>query len=62
MVVSSGAALGLTFGKSHSSGRANVQYLTVTDFNEQVTTYIYYKKEAYNGNVKLFVDMVKSTL
>ena len=61
MVVQSGVALGLTFGKN-SSGLPNVQYLTMTDFNERVVSNVYYKKEAYSGNIKLFVDMIKATL
>lgn len=61
MVVTSGAALGLTFGKNNS-GLPNVQYLNVTDFNERVVSGIYYRKEAYNGNQKLFIDLIKQSI
>ena len=61
MVVQSGVAMGLTLGKN-SSSLPNVQYLTVTDFNEQVVSNLYYKREDYTGNIKLFVDMIKATL
>lgn len=56
----SGKALGLTLGNTTNSILPNVQYLDVTDFNKQITANLYYKKEAYAGAVKLFVDFIKS--
>lgn len=55
-----GGVFGLTMGNTTNSCLPNVQYLDISDFNEQITTKIYYKKEAYNGAVKLFVDFLKS--
>lgn len=60
MAVMSGACLGLTLGKSMSSSLPNVQYLTVSDFNEQIVSNVYYRKEDYSGNIRLFLDFIKS--
>ena len=61
IAVRSGTFLGLTFGSTMSSGLANVQYLSVSDFNEEVVSNVYYREEVYNGNIKLFLDFLKST-
>lgn len=61
IVVRSGACLGLTFGATMSSSLANVQYLSVSDFNEEIVSNVYYRQEVYDGNIKLFLDFLKST-
>ena len=60
MAVQSGTCLGLTMGTTMSSGLANVQYLSVSDFNEEIVSNVYYRQEIYDGNVKLFLDFLKS--
>lgn len=57
----SGACLGLNLGNTDTSGLPNVCYLKVTDFDERIISNIYYKKENYEGNIKLFLDLLKST-
>lgn len=61
IVVRSGACLGLTFGSTMSSSLANVQYLSVSDFNEEVVSNVYYRQEDYDGNIKLFLDLLKNS-
>lgn len=61
MAVQSGTCLGLTMGTTMSSGLANVQYLSVSDFNEEIVSNVYYRQEVYDGNIKLFLDFLKST-
>lgn len=60
MFLLSGNAFGTTLGNTTNSSLPNVQYLDITDFNEHVTTNLYYKKESCKGAVKLFVDFIKS--
>lgn len=60
--VLSGMGLGVTLGISTNSSLPNVQFLNVTDFNERFTSRIYYKSSAYFGNVKAFIDLVKTRL
>lgn len=60
LCVSSGAALGITLAGRHPSTLSNVEFLDVTDFNEQVVNYFHYKRSAYTDAVKLFVDFVKN--
>lgn len=55
-----GNVLGLTLGNTANSFLPGVQYLDVADFNKQITANLYYKKEAYTGAVKHFVDFIKS--
>ena len=61
MAVQAGTCLGLTMGTTISSGLANVQYLSVSDFDEEIVSNVYYREEVYNGNIKLFLDFLKST-
>lgn len=56
----SGGIFGLTLGNTTNSPLPNVQYLEISDFNEQITAKLYYKKQSYTGVVKLFVDFVKT--
>lgn len=62
MAVLSGTCLGLTMGKSVNSGLPNVQYLKVSDFDEQTVSNLYYRKEDYAGNRKLFIDFLKQSV
>lgn len=55
-----GGVFGLTMGNTTNSSLPNVQYLDVIDFNKQITTKLFYRKEDYKGAVKLFVDFLKS--
>ena len=55
-----GDCLGLTVGNEENSRLPGLQYLSVADFNETYQVNVYYKKENYAGNVKLFVDFLKN--
>lgn len=58
----SGVCLGLNLGRWDEESRtANTQFLSVTDFSEELSVSVYYKKEHYNGNIKLFLDLLKSS-
>ena len=50
--------MGIGIGRSHSPLLKN---LNVTDFNENYVVYAYFRKDAYYGNVKKFVDFLKSS-
>ena len=62
MALLSGTCLGLTLGKSMNSGMPNVQYLRVSDFDAYTVSNLYYRKEDYVGNRKLFVDFLKQSV
>ncbi len=62
MAVLSGNCLGLTTGNSTAINMPNIRYLNITDFNGSVVGSVYYKKEHYTGNVKLFLDFLKNNL
>lgn len=56
-----GVCLGLNLGRQDENSRtANTQFLTVMDFNEELVINVYYKKERYEGNIKLFVDFLNN--
>jgi DNA-binding transcriptional LysR family regulator len=61
LAVMSGTCLGLTYGNTMSSSLPNVQFLNVSDFNARTECDVYYKKENYSGNVKLFLDLLKNS-
>lgn len=57
------SGMGIAVGREKNDRDAaeeGVEYLDVTDFNERYTIYGYYKKESYYGNVKSFLDFLKS--
>ena len=57
----SGTALSVTLGgKQESSSLSETTYLDIVDFDEQSIKNFYYKKSAYHGATKLFVDFIKS--
>ncbi len=56
------AGMGLGVTLDIGSASIGMQYLDVTDFNETYTVYIYYKNQDYYGNVRMFIDHLKSTI
>ncbi len=59
MYVSSGAALGITMANEHNPRMSDVQFLDIADFDEMRIINAYYKKEAYQGREKLFIDFLR---
>jgi len=57
----SGVCLGLNLRNNTDERQTNMQFLDVSDFNDDLLINVYYKKEVYNGNIKLFLDMLKSS-
>ena len=58
-LIASGVGIGL--GREESGEQdGRFAYLDVSDFDERYTVYCYYKKHAYYGNVKHFVDFLKN--
>lgn len=53
-LISTGMGIGI--GRENS---AKLKNLNVVDFNEEYTVFAYYRKEAYYGNVKSFVDYIR---
>lgn len=53
-----GIGIGFDYGKKPISDK--VCFLNVADFNERYDVYCYYKKNAYYGNVKHFLDFLKN--
>ena len=41
--------------------QTNMQFLRMTDFREDLIINVYYRKEVYKGNIKLFLDMLKTS-
>lgn len=60
-VLKSGICLGLNLAKQNEESRTgNMQFLTISDFNEELAVNVYYKKEKYEGNVKMFLELLES--
>ena len=55
-LISAGVGIGIAREEASADG----VYLNVTDFDEHYTVYAYYKKQAYYGNVKHFIDFLKA--
>ncbi len=53
--IASGVGIAIGTERNHP----DIAYLNVLDFNKHYNVYAYYKKEAYFGNVKGFVDFLK---
>ncbi|MBQ8868160.1 MAG: LysR family transcriptional regulator [Oscillospiraceae bacterium] len=60
MVERAGMGLGVTVELGAAS--FGMQYLDVSDFDESYVIYVYYKKQAYHGNVKSFIDYLQATI
>lgn len=54
-----GLGLGVTLSRGGSSA-SGMKNLNISDFNEKITFYVYYKKKNYHGAVKAFVDYLKT--
>ena len=61
VAVASGICLGLNLRKNAEITQPNMRFLNILDFKEELTINVYYKKEAYNGNIKLFLDLLKTS-
>ncbi len=59
MYISAGTALGVTAGNQSKPRMADAQFLDIVDFDEVRVINVYYKKEAYQGTVKEFVDFLR---
>lgn len=58
----SGLCLGLNLANQNEESRVgNMRFLNITDFHAELSVNVYYKKEKYQGNVKLFLDLLEST-
>ena len=58
----SGVCLGLNLAKiDEDAHNPDTQFLAITDFNEELAANVYYKKEKYAGNIRLFLDMLKDS-
>ena len=55
-LITAGVGIGITREDSGTEG----VYLDVSDFDEHYTVYAYYKKQAYYGNVKHFIDFLRT--
>ena len=60
IAVTSGTCLGLTVGNARNSSNPNMCYLDVLDFDGYSESKIYYKKEKYTGNIRLFLNFLKT--
>ncbi len=56
-LIAAGVGIGIA---REDGGAADVAYLDVSDFDERYTVYAYYKKQACYGNVKHFIDFLKT--
>lgn len=60
-VLASGVCLGLNLRNNADSRQTNMQFLDILDFKEKLDIYVYYKKESYEGNIKQFLDLLKTS-
>ena len=58
-LIQSGVGIGLGREQDAHAG-VDYTYLDIRDFNAQYTVYCYYKKQAYYGTVKHFVDFLRA--
>lgn len=61
IALESGFCLSVNYGTEGESSLRGFRYLQISDFQEQVTLNVYYKKEAYEGNVKLFLEQLQTS-
>ena len=59
-MIASGIGIGLGRENTHISSTEKVCYLDVSDFDERYVVCAYYKKESAFGNVKKFLDFLKT--
>jgi len=56
-----GVCLGLNLAsRDEESRNANTQFLTLTDFNEELAINVYYKQEKCDENIRRFLDLMKN--
>ncbi len=55
------ACLGLNLRNNTDYTQTNMQFLRMTDFQEELIINVYYRKEVYEGNIKLFLDLLKTS-
>lgn len=56
-----GACLNVNYGVGEESAPRSLRYLQIEDFRAQVTINAYYKKEAYTGHVKQFLELLQTS-
>lgn len=56
-----GACLNVNYGVGEESAPRSLRYLQIEDFRAQVTINVYYKKEAYAGHVKQFMELLQTS-
>ena len=61
VAVKSGVCLGLNLSRKAVSSNPNMQFLNISDFKEELTINVYYRKEVYEGNIKLFLELLRSS-
>jgi len=56
------AGIGIGIGRYNPAGppNPNIQYLDVVDFIARQTIYVFYKKQSAHGNIKSFLDFLRS--
>lgn len=57
----SGLCLGLNLRNNTEDTQPNMRFLNVTDFREDLEINVYYREEVYSGNIKLFLDLLKTS-
>ena len=61
IALQSGACLNVNYGVGEESAHRSLRYLQIEDFQEQVTINVYYKKEACEGNLQLFLELLQTS-
>ena len=57
-----GACLNVNYGVGEESAPRSLRYLQIEDFRAQVTINVYYKKEAYAGHIKQFMELLQTSV
>ena len=61
IALQSGVYLNVNFGVGEESAPRSLRYLQIQDFNEPVTLNVSYKQKDYEGNVRLFLDLLQGS-
>lgn len=61
IALESGFCLSVNYGTDGESSPRGFRYLQIEDFQEQVTINVYFKKEAYAGHVKQFLELIQNS-